>query len=668
MSDFDLQIEKIAGLADERSTCGVFVHKIGVGKHPFGTLVANFLIFDAEGDLPGHLRDVFNLVLSCFEADNEKPLEILNIAVKKAEDFAAGQGFKVNFVLTLFIKNVCFIARAGDKVKVFAYFGGKSQELKITLGSGPVASGQLYILGTEKFFNEFDTNVFENEGELDLEGIVDGLATEISADDKQGEIGVAFVYVKNHATPLSSVLLGSVGQAEDADKKNGEGVEEKQNDAEIKETEVIDSDNLEVPVGDKTQLSSVLLSSVGLEKAKEERTFIEEQAEEVIDRGGRLNVLGALGSGLHFVSRGIGAIASEFKRVRVGDIGAVGRLRRNVVLLAILALVVLGSIGFFAIKGRMDSEKRSEFESHLSIAGSKLEEAEAIVDLNREKARGIFTEADREVKSALEIFPNDEGAKLLSGRIDDRLKNSENQAEVKMETFAGAKGNISAIAKRNNNFYLFSASGVKVVDVDGKDIDSYEINASDDGFVFDNWAFGISGNKIVKVDLTTGSSVDVAQVSGSRDLAVFLGNVYILSVSQIQKFVPIERGYSESAQYLENNENFGEDSRFSIDGSVWVTSGDKIYQFTRGARDAFGVSGLKSPVKFGEIYTDGAIDNLYVLDIQNSALLVIGKDGLYKQAYQSTDFGRATDILVDEETGKLYIAVGSKVLVGTLNQ
>jgi len=152
-----------------------------------------------------------------------------------------------------------------------------------------------------------------------------------------------------------------------------------------------------------------------------------------------------------------------------------------------------------------------------------------------------------------------------------------------------------------------------------------------------------------------------------RDIAVFIGNIYLLTPDQVVKFSPIEGGYADGVDYLNEKANFTDSSRMAIDGNVWLTSGQKILKFLRGENKNFEISGLTAPVgEFGIVYTSSSLDNLYVVDSKNSALLVVGKDGVYKKAYQSAEFGRASDVVINNDEDTMYIADGPRILEAKL--
>ena len=210
----------------------------------------------------------------------------------------------------------------------------------------------------------------------------------------------------------------------------------------------------------------------------------------------------------------------------------------------------------------------------------------------------------------------------------------------------------------------------QIYKIDIKSKSSEKINGVDSaklGFALDNNAFVLSAGNVFKVDLASGRNEKIIEGQDGSDLAVFLGNVYIVSTSGIYKFVPIEKGYADGANYLDAGEIFDASSGLAIDGNVWVTRGNQILKYLRGERQEFEVSGMTASLgQLGKIYTTADSDNLYVVDVANSALLVIGKDGVYKRAYQASEFGRATGLVVDEVSGKMYISVDKKILEGGL--
>ena len=105
-----------------------------------------------------------------------------------------------------------------------------------------------------------------------------------------------------------------------------------------------------------------------------------------------------------------------------GEKGAVFRLRRNVAIIAFVILVFLALSGIYTVRTNSQKEKLAKFNTHFSNASSKYEEGIALIDLNRERARQILVDADKEVKIALLLNQKNEEANKLASEIQTKLK------------------------------------------------------------------------------------------------------------------------------------------------------------------------------------------------------------------------------------------------------
>jgi len=359
------------------------------------------------------------------------------------------------------------------------------------------------------------------------------------------------------------------------------------------------------------------------------------------------------------------AVLGEFRHLRTSDIKAIFRLRRNLVFVAVILILVLVGSGYMSLRGELDGKKKAQLDGYMTSANSKYNEAVGIVDLNQERARELLVEAGRSVDLALSVTPSDANALGLKRQIEEKLAQTANLSTVSFSTFYDGGDKVGAISRGTDSFFVFGDGGIAEVDDVGKEIDKLSEVSVTSGFVYDNNVFSVVGGKVSKIS-NTGKVQVIAAVSGLGDMAVFLGNVYVLGGDQIYKYVPIADGYAKSAPYLEQTKSFGSESRMTIDGSIWVTAGSGIFKYTRGANEAFEISGVNGVGTLGEIYTNVDIDNLYVVDRSNSALLVISKEGVVSKTYNSGEFAKATDLFVDEESGKMYIGSGTKVLVADL--
>lgn len=615
MAEMTVSVEKVTGKPKSEVASRVFVKRVTLADATVGTLVSCLL---ARGEGAGR-ADVLSAIFEIAEKKLEGAEEGILAALEATVLPTKNSSLEISLVHAFFYEDVCYIVKIGNEIKVLVFDPPKSTEIKFESGSGPISGGQLYLFATEAFLATFDTSVLAQDAELDFGDIIDGIATEIAGEENQSEVGAAFVSVK------------------------GEQV------AEV-------AKKVEETVGVEGQAD---------EGAKEAKETEEEQGTEAVEKVYEI-VPGKTTGQQTGVLSGIAArISTEFGRLVHGDIGAI---RRNIVAVAVVVVLVLAISGGFTLYKKSEGERQARFREHMSAASAKYSEAVAIAELNKSRARDILIEADREVKFALEIRGEDSEAKKLAGDIEQKLKETETTATVELLEVVDLADSVVSLSISGNS--LAAVSDEKVYEVNLATKDTTDVTSDGGvqvGIVFDGRAFLSSGEKIYRIDIADEKRVDVGERSGGLDIGVFAGNVYVLSANSITKFVPIEAGYSQGTEYLNNPETFTSGSHFAIDGSIWVSAGGKILKFTRGEKESFEISGLVGGVgEFSLIYTTPDLDNLYVVDFTNSALLVISKEGVYKGVLQSPEFSRASDLVVDETEEKVYISSGSKVLEASI--
>jgi len=597
-------IEKIAGTPTGNYYCAVFNKKVNLTSGDLGTLAGCILAQGGDGEvIAAASRDVFEFFPKKLEISEEGILETLENAKEAASKYLAGQDYQMSFVFAFFFKDACYIVRFGDLVKILVFDPPKSDEITFEEGSGPARGGQLYLIATVKFLENFDASGFLQNVDIDYGELVDGLATDITAAEGAGAIGAVFICLK-----------GAEGEAESSEE--------------------------EVPsvVAEETESLQILDEETKAEGAM----------------GGRLKGFGA-------------GLLRELKRLRRGDLGAIARLRQHVMLIVIGVVLVLALSVVFTLWQNQKKAKDMEFGNHMAAANAKYSEGISLLELNRARARGDFVDAQNEVARAQAIHKDDGGSKKLASDIAAKLKETDVTANISFSDVASVSG-VNAISFAGKN--IAAASGDKLFSIDPSSKSASEVKGAGGGtssVVFDNKAFVLTSAGIVRQDLAGGTPTKIQVSSGGQDIGVFFGNVYVLSTGKIAKIVPVVDGYAPETDYLTAKTDFLPSSRFAIDGSIWVTRGDKVLKFTRGNGENFTISGL--PGKLGElgpIYTDATLGDLYVLDKTNSALLVISKDGTYKKAYQAPEFAKASDILVTDDASTLYVAVDGKVISASI--
>lgn len=663
--DISFKIEKLSGVSSQKSASSVFTSRVSLDEDNVATLVSLISVWASQGeDAQVLLSDIFEIASRKLEGTQDGILGSVEASREATLDYLEAHKTEGAFAHVVFYKDAAYVVKS-DKVGILVSKPPKISELDFESGSGPVEEGQIYLLATEKFLESFAPESFLKE-QADIEEVVDELATEISAKDDSSRIAAAIVVVIDKGLQVKadrgSALADSASAAAQDEPALGKSadLERVPEDKATAESDKVKAqeESLDKTLGEEIE-SGKSRQAVAVKDHDDKQTdFLDGSGKE--SRAGLKSVPKSL----------LNAFFEEVKKIKRSDSLAILRLRRNIVVIALIFLIILSISAVFTIKNKRDQDIAARFDQHLVVATSKFGEAEALVELNKSRAREILIEADGEVSKALHLKPQDSKALDLKDKIAGKLSETENLSALKFSTLVEADSDSVSLSLSGKNLVGVTKDKIYEVDIDSKSIEEVgEIDSAKSVFSFDNSAFVLSEKGVYKhgLDAALASEEIIGDANQAFDIVVFAGNVYLLASGQIYKYVPVEDGYAPGANYLSGNEQFEMSSRFAIDGSVWVTNGSRVIQYLRGENQNFEISGLTSSnLVFGEIYTDAQSDNIYVIDVANSALLVIGKGGIYKSAYQSSDFGSAMALVVDEEGGKMYIAVGNKVLEADL--
>src|SRR3990167_148597 len=571
-----LEIQKVSGAPRPDCVCQVFVNRLILADSQVATLVSVFFVkTENRQDLQKLLSEVFELSVQKIEEGNldEGILAILSNAALKVTQFLEQEKVEASFAHALFYKEAVYIARHGESVRLLVFEVESSQEIKFQTASGRVKDSQLFLIATEKFLSIFDTAPLKSLSDIDLEDIIDGLATDISAEEDQSEIAAAFVLVasENSGEGAEETLPSKPQDDLDEDLSKTEEIETRQS--------VQNEDDLS-PADDKIKTKSVL------------KIFTSKTA---------------------FM---LGKTLIHLKKLKRGDIKAILSLRRNIALLAIIFIIILASSGAVTIRNKFQKEKTAKFNNYLTLASQKLDEGSAIEELNRSKARENFIEAGKQIKLALEMFPKDDSAQKLSSEITSKLKETEQQDQLSFTSIGEFSETVNYLNISKNTLNLLTKNAVVKINLDNESKETKEVDENlRFGAFLANDAYVYSDPNLFKVDMASGAKKELFKKSGAQDLELFIGNLYLLTKEGIAKFVPVENGFVEAGDYLSGEFSANASSRFAVDGSIWVTKEDQVLNFLQAKPQSFQISGLAFPVgEFGQIYTSSGIDNLYVIE------------------------------------------------------
>jgi len=145
----------------------------------------------------------------------------------------------------------------------------------------------------------------------------------------------------------------------------------------------------------------------------------------------------------------------------------------------------------------------------------------------------------------------------------------------------------------------------------------------------------------------------------SSFIYAYAGNIYMLDKSnnQIYRFPGVGGSFTRKQEWLAEGTrvDFANFSSWTVDGSIWVAKDNAgIYKFSQGVSQGFEIQGL-SPEAPGinSIYSNEELEFLYILDKLNSRIVVLEKSGEFKAQYIDENLAKAKSIVVSEKDRKI---------------
>jgi uncharacterized membrane protein len=355
---------------------------------------------------------------------------------------------------------------------------------------------------------------------------------------------------------------------------------------------------------------------------------------------------------------------------------------------AILLLLLAVSI-VFGIKQKTDKEKRSRYESRLVQAKHNLEEAVSLFSLNPERSRELFVESRNLARELTNEEVTDSELDELIGKLEENSGYILGEYEVTPELFvdlslltSGFEGKDVAVSE--DIIYVLEKEGQKVASV-AIDSKKTQVIAGPDDIDSSDSIAAYSGKAFVVTKVGVFKIIDQSSEQTSRgkprrvSLAIekdwdggilpyaYAGNFYILEKdsSNIWRYPGIEDTFGGRGTWFGSGvePDLSNVISWTIDGSIWLlSSSGQISKYSLGRSEAFGISGvnpeLETPVG---LYTNEDLEYVYILDRENSRVVVLTKSGEYRAQYKSSEISSAVDLAVSEKEKRIIVLVKDKL-------
>lgn len=351
--------------------------------------------------------------------------------------------------------------------------------------------------------------------------------------------------------------------------------------------------------------------------------------------------------------------------------------KKTLFTVAFILFLLLGVSVFFGAKQRKFLKTGGEISYLLEQAESKKNEGEAILSLNPAKARELLLEAQQLLKEAETKNPTDKKLVELKLGLEDSLLSILREYKIKPNLFFDLE-----LIKKGAVATDWSLSDGQLVILDGQNLAVYKVDIKSKQAAIVGGGKEFQGGLQIAGDLPgifvfTGEGI--FQVTPKQTLAVktdsdwgkvidlqaFGGNLYFLDQKTIWQYPGTEVGLGSKRQWLKQTGgvNLADARGMAVDGSIWVLKATgEILKFTRGSGEAVNFKGLiKSPDSPQALYTDSEQEKLYLLDQNNSRVIVFAKTGEYDSQYYWEGMKAVSGLLVSEKEGKIFLLAGSKI-------
>jgi hypothetical protein len=313
--------------------------------------------------------------------------------------------------------------------------------------------------------------------------------------------------------------------------------------------------------------------------------------------------------------------------------------------LAFLVFFILVGLIYFTKQNDYNKQVQAIFSENYKAAQKDFDEGESLYSLNKTLAHDDYQSAkDRLTSIQGKIKPDSpEGKQLqdLLTKVNSRLSDS------------GSVSTITATPKSDEDSPLLATVEKKS-----------PLAITEDATAF----YLLNADNVTKIDKSSSKETTVIKNDDgwthAVSIAFYLGNIYILQQDgTVFKYTPSGSGFAKTNYFQDGQKPTGTFTGMTIDGSIWLLSKDgKILKFTKGTQDSFSLSGLQTlPTNPSKIHTTVEGDMLYVLDQQNSQILLFNKSGTFSSSLVATDLKNANEFTVDEKAKTLFFLTNKKI-------
>jgi hypothetical protein len=343
------------------------------------------------------------------------------------------------------------------------------------------------------------------------------------------------------------------------------------------------------------------------------------------------------------------------------------------VLGTVFVLLLIGSI-VFGNKKLEENKKEEAFQTKVTEIEGKLNESVNLAHINPQRARELFGEAKDELTSLSGDESHAEKIEELQKKQSDFQKEVLGEEEAQLSLYVDLSllsdgFSASEVTTDNGNMYVFDSVNKKLSKVSlsskrAEIIAGPQVLENVDSIAsYVDTLYGLGRSGVEKIPSGT---VIIPDKYDDALISSYAGNVYVLDKNDSAVYRYPGASTPKSNWLTEGVEpNVSDAIQMIIDGTIWVLKANgELKRFSNGNPVVFSLYGTVPPVTHPtSFYTDENSDNLYVLDPENSRIIIATKGGEFVSQYVSDTLKTGKFIAVSEEDEKIFVVTEDKVFI-----
>src|SRR3990167_3296359 len=385
-----------------------------------------------------------------------------------------------------------------------------------------------------------------------------------------------------------------------------------------------------------------------------------------------------LGQALLIIFKLINKIFRRFISKRKPEF-AVGARRRNFTpLVFLLILLFISSLGW-TLYNRFQDKKAQKFQELVSEAQTKIQEAKSVASLNFLDAKNLASQAKDALREAKKLKPKEKSLNdslLEVGEVLALLNKvykiaqlplfynlSDLNSNFKEGSITLLKGALFVLDQSSGSIYKLIPQEKKV---EALIKDQASLTKEAKIGVNERFLFIYQKDLILRLDFSKKELKEVAKEDSElgevADIDTYLSNFYLLDKGgSIWKYPPSGDNYSKGS-FLAIKEDFTNATSLSVDGSIWVVNRGKLENYAGGVKQDINLQGFdEEPGSLTDVYSKEDTSFVYLLSKEKSTIFVMEKAGVYHSQYIAPALQEASQILVDEAKGILFVISDSNI-------